>query len=131
MTSHAAGASDQAPAGLLDAFRAYESALMANDTAILDDFFAPGPRTLRGDGQGLLVGHDAISRFRASRGGVPRREIIELHVQAVDDDHALLMSVSEFAHGGRGLQTQAWVRLPAGWKITAAHVTGPPPPVRD
>jgi amidase len=118
---------DEAPAGLLEAFQAYEAALMANDTTVLDDFFAPGPHTLRGDGNGLLVGHEAISTFRASRGAVPSRVIVEMHVQTVDDDHALVVSVSEFAHGSRGLQTQAWARLGGCWRITAAHVSAPPP----
>jgi hypothetical protein len=125
------GLTYEAPAGLLEAFQAYESALMADDTTVLDDFFAPGPHTLRGDGNGLLVGHEAICTFRASRGGVPSRVIIEMHVQAVDDDHALVVSVSEFAHGGRGLQTQAWARCAGGWKITAAHVTAPRPPAAE
>ena len=59
------------PADLLAAFEAYERALMADDLDALDAAFAPGPGTLRGDAAGLLVGHDLISDFRGSRGGVP------------------------------------------------------------
>ena len=61
------------PTGLLDAFEAYERALATDDVAALDDVFAPGPATLRGDSDGLLVGHDAISAFRSGRGGIPPR----------------------------------------------------------
>ncbi len=39
------------------------------------------------------------------------------------DDVALLMSVSAFRGGGRGLQTQVWQRIDGRWLITAAHVT--------
>jgi amidase len=115
------------PAGLMDAFWAYERALMSDDVDALDRLFAPGPTTLRGDAAGLLVGHDAISAFRGSRGGAPQRTIVETHVQAVDDDHALVVAVTELARGGRGQQTQLWARLAEGWAVTAAHVAVPPP----
>ncbi len=48
------------PHGLLQAFRAYESALMSNDLEALDALFADSPTTLRGDAAGLLVGHERI-----------------------------------------------------------------------
>jgi len=116
------------PPGLLEAFRAYEQALMSNDIEALDRLFAPGPATLRGDADGLLVGHDAIRDFRGGRGGAPRRTIVQTHVQVVDDDHALVVAVTELARGGRGLQTQLWARNEVGqWQVTAAHVSTPPP----
>jgi amidase len=55
------------PEGLREAFADYERALLSDDLEALDRLFAPGPTTLRGDASGLLVGHDAISRSRASR----------------------------------------------------------------
>ena len=78
------------PHGLLQAFRAYESALMSDDIAALDSLFADSPTTLRGDAAGLLVGHEQISAFRGSRGGAPKRRIVQTHVQVIDDDHALI-----------------------------------------
>ena len=36
------------------------------------------------------------------------------------------MSVSRFAGGGTGLQTQVWERIDGRWLITAAHVTPRP-----
>ena len=98
---------DSIPEGLMDAFRAYERALMTNDLEALDRLFAPGPETLRGDAAGLVVGHDAISAFRGARGGASERTIVETHVQVVDDTHALVVAVTEPATGGRGQQTQA------------------------
>ncbi len=120
------------PAGeleaLVGAFRAYEAALMTNDLEALDGSFAPGGATLRGDANGLLVGHERIAAFRGLRGGVAPRRIVELHVRVVAPDAALIVSVSAFDAGGTGLQTQLWQRSPDGtWTIGAAHVTGAPP----
>jgi Asp-tRNA(Asn)/Glu-tRNA(Gln) amidotransferase A subunit family amidase len=117
------------PAGLVEAFWEYERALMSDDVPTLDRLFAPGPATLRGDAHGLLVGHDQISAFRSGRGGAPQRRIVQTHVQTVDDDHALVIAVTELARGGRGQQTQLWVRTADGWRVTAAHVSVPAPAV--
>jgi Asp-tRNA(Asn)/Glu-tRNA(Gln) amidotransferase A subunit family amidase len=120
----------QAPTGLMGAFWAYEKALMANDVAALDRLFADAPTTLRGDAAGLLVGHEQISSFRGTRGGAPSRRIVETHVQAIDGDHALILAVTELDAGGRGQQTQLWVRdATAGWQVSAAHVSVPAPAV--
>lgn len=111
------------PPGLVEAFWEYERALMSDDVATLDRLFAPGPTTIRGDADGLLVGHDQISAFRSGRGGAPQRRIVQTHVQTVDDDHALVVAVTELERGGRGQQTQLWVRTADGWRVTAAHVS--------
>ncbi|MET0812604.1 MAG: AtzH-like domain-containing protein [Microbacterium sp.] len=111
------------PADLLAAFRSYEAAIMANDVDALDAAFAPGPETLRGDAAGLLVGHDAISAFRGTRGGVPARVIERVEYRPLGEDAALVVSVSRFTGGGTGLQTQLWQRIDGSWLITAAHVT--------
>jgi amidase len=122
----------QVPDGLLEAFRAYEAALMDDDVATLDELFAPGPDTLRADGEGVLVGHDRIAEFRAARGGAPRRTLAEVHVRAVDGDTAVVVAGTVLDRGGRGLQTQLWQRSAVrpgygGWRITAAHVSVSPP----
>ena len=119
-----------APEGLLEAFGAYEQALMADDLAAMDALFAPGPDTLRGDRDGLLVGHDVISEFRRFRGGAPRRELGDVHVQVIADDAALVVAVTLAARGGRGVQTQLWRRIDGAWRVTAAQV-GPPPQTFD
>lgn len=119
-----------APERLLEAFAAYERALMADDLAAMDALFAPGPATLRGDRDGLLVGHDAIAEFRQFRGGAPRRTLGDVHVQVIDDDAALVVAVTLAARGGRGVQTQLWRRLEGAWRVAAAQV-GPPPQTFD
>ncbi len=122
---------DAGPPGLMAAFRAYEAALMADDVATLDELFAPGPDTLRADGDGVLVGHDRIAAFRSARGGAPQRTLAEVHVRGIDGDSALVVARTDLARGGSGLQTQLWQRSPdrpghGGWRITAAHVSSSP-----
>ncbi|WDG18004.1 AtzH-like domain-containing protein [Microbacterium sp. Clip185] len=112
------------PADLRAAFDRYERAILDNDLAVLDEMFAPGDETLRGDAAGLLVGHDVISAFRGVRGGVAPRTIQRIEYRPLADDLALLVSVSRFTGGGTGLQTQLWRRGESGWVIEAAHVTG-------
>ncbi len=120
--AHLVGA-DTVPAGLLEAFEAYERAIIANDLDALDAAFASGDATMRGDAAGLLVGHDAISAFRGVRGGVPARTIERIEYRELAPDVALLVSVSRYVGGGTGLQTQVWQRFDDRWLITAAHVT--------
>ena len=121
------GASE--PAGLLDAFRDYERALMENDLAALDRLFAPGPDTLRGDAAGILRGHDAIGAFRRGRGGAPKREIERVEVRPITADAALVIAVTAPLTGGRGQQTQLWRRIDGAWAVEAAHVSLPAPAV--
>jgi Asp-tRNA(Asn)/Glu-tRNA(Gln) amidotransferase A subunit family amidase len=114
---------------VLHHFWRYEHALMANDLETLDALFAPGDDTLRGDAAGLLVGHDAISRFRGGRGGAPKRRVVDVHVREVGAEHALVVAETAPESGGRGLQTQLWRRTDAGWLIESAHVSAPAPAI--
>ena len=116
----------QPPAGLVEAFRAFEQAQAAGDSAAIAALFAPGDTTLRGDADGLAVGHAAISH---GAGAGAQRRLVQTHVQTIDDDHALVVAVTELPAGGRGQQTQLWARLAEGWRITAAHVSVPSPPL--
>ncbi|MFT4051043.1 MAG: DUF3225 domain-containing protein [Microbacterium sp.] len=112
------------PDDLRLAFEAYERAILANDLEALDAAFAPGDKTMRGDAAGLLVGHDAISAFRGVRGGVAPRTIERIEYRPLADGIALLVSISRYAGGGTGLQTQVWQFIGGRWLITAAHVNG-------
>ena len=111
------------PADLAEAFEAYERAILADDLDALDAAFASGPRTLRGDGAGLLVGHDVISAFRSVRGGVPPRTIERIEYRPLAEGVALIVSVSRYRGGGTGLQSQVWQLIDGCWLITAAHVS--------
>ena len=117
------------PGGLIEAFWAYERALMADDVASLDALFADGPWTMRGDAGGLLVGHDAIAAFRRGRGGAPKRRIGAVHVRVLGADTAAVVAVLEPLAGGRGQQTQVWHSGDRGWQVLVAHVGGPSPAI--
>lgn len=116
---------------LLEAFWNYERALMANDLAALDELFAPGEFTLRGDAAGILVGHEAISEFRKGRGGAPARTVLHVEIVEIDTDAAVVIAVTQPATGGRGQQTQLWDRIDGAWKVRAAHVSLPVPAVNS
>lgn len=118
-------APDGLPTGLLDAFRDYDEALLANDVARLDDAFAPGEHTLRGDGTTTVVGWQAISRFRASRTDVPTRRVTAVHVRVLAEGVAVVVADVASATGSVGLQTQVWQRDAERWRVTTAHVTAP------
>lgn len=117
------------PDGLVEAFWEHEHAVRADDAAALRRLYALGTTTVRGDADGLLVGHDQISVLHSGSAGVaagPRR-IVQTHVQTIGRDHALVIAVIEPESGGRGQQTQLWARTPDGWRITAAHLADPAP----
>ena len=117
-----------APAGLLEAFAAYELALGTDDLAAMDELFVDAPDTLRGDPGGLLVGHSAIHDFRAVRRGAPPRRLVDVRVYPLSDDAAAVVAVTAPTRGGRGLQTQLWQRGTDGaWRVRTAHVAPPPP----
>ncbi|MEU6537843.1 amidase [Streptomyces sp. NPDC047000] len=121
-------APDGVPGGLLDAFWAYDKALLANDRTVLDELFMSGPHTLRGDGRTLLVGHDAIAGFRSARARIPTRTVENLHVQVIAPDAALVMAATRDG-AATGLQTQLWRLTEDGrWAVAAAHVSLPAAP---
>jgi amidase len=123
------------PLGLMHAFEQYEQALTTNDLAALEALFAPDDvlgdavPTLRGDGDGLLVGASAIAEFRRSRGGSPERAVESVYVQTLSEFSALVMAEVVYAAGGRGRQTQVWSRQGDTWMITAAHVSKTAPAI--
>lgn len=120
---HDSQGTEAIPPDLLVAFWRYEQAILDDDLDVLDDSFADAPTTMRGDAGGLLVGHDAISAFRSVRGGVPLRSIERVEYRPLGEDAALMVSISRYASGGTGLQTQLWQKIDDRWLITVAHVT--------
>lgn len=118
-------APDGAPDGLLEAFWAYDDALLSNDVAELDDAFAAGPHTIRGDGTAVVVGWEAISRFRAARTMVPDRRVTVVHVRVPAEGVAVIVADVVAPTGAPGMQTQVWQRQTDRWRVIAAHVTAP------
>lgn len=104
-------------------FDRYQQAIIDNEVAVLNELFWNHPRTIRyGTGENLY-GQDEIANFRGARD--PRsvaRVVGKTVVTSYGRDTAT--TNIEFTRAGRnGRQSQAWVRMPEGWRIVAAHVS--------
>ena len=106
-------------------FERYERALTGNDVAVLDELFWNSPHTLRYGATENLYGYEAIARFRAARPAQGlQREVLRTVITTYGRDFAT--ADIEFRRSGSdriGRQSQAWVRMPEGWRVVAAHVS--------
>lgn len=107
------------------AFDRYETALVTNDVAVLDELFWNSPHTLRyGVGENLY-GYEAIQAFRAGRPSAGlERTLLRRQITTYGTDFA--MANVEFERVGStriGRQSQAWMRTPEGWRVVSAHVS--------
>lgn len=105
------------------AFQRYQDAIIANEVAVLNELFWNDGLTLRYGAGENLYGHAAIAGFRTARNpaGLAREETRRV-VTTYGRDYAT--TNIEFTRNGRtGRQSQAWVRMPEGWRIVAAHVS--------
>jgi hypothetical protein len=106
-------------------FARYEAALVGNDVAVLDELFWDSPCTVRyGTGENLL-GYAAIRAFRAAR---PSTGLTRLLANTVITSYGrdTATAMTEFRREGSarlGRQSQTWVRMAAGWRVVAAHVS--------
>ena len=106
-----------------ESFQRYQDAIIANDVAVLNELFWDDTRTLRYGPAENLYGHAAIAGYRSARNpaGLARVETKRV-VTTFGRDYAT--TNIEFTRSGRtGRQSQAWVRMPEGWRIVAAHVS--------
>ena len=106
-------------------FTRYEEALVRNQVEVLDELFWDSPHTVRYGAAENLIGIDAIRAFRAARSpaGLARR-LSNTVITTYGRDTATAMT--EFHREGsphHGRQSQTWVRMPAGWRVVAAHVS--------
>lgn len=107
-------------------FAAYEQALVTNDVAALDGFFAASEYVIRYGGGENLYGHAAIQAFRAQRPGVGLERTLERTcIVTYGRDFAIASTLFRRASAPRkvGRQMQTWARLPEGWRVVAAHVS--------
>lgn len=105
-------------------FARYEAALMNYDPDTLDGFFWNDECVLRYGECECLYGHDAIATFRRQVSSLPRRGLRNTTIMTYGRDFAT--ANTEFVHDGEtrlGRQTQTWVRMSEGWRISAAHVS--------
>ena len=109
-----------------EAFARYETALVSNDVAVLDELFHADKRSIRyGVGENLY-GHDEIMAFRAARSpvGLGRRTARTL-ITTYGRDTAVASTLfyRDQLAGKVGRQMQTLIRFPEGWRIVAAHVS--------
>lgn len=112
-------------AEVTEVFARYEQALCANDIDTLDSLFWKNPLTLRYGPNGTLIGHAKISAFRRARNikGM-ERQLQNTAITTFGRDFAIANTESKRPGSDRIFrQSQAWVRMPQGWCIVAAHVS--------
>ena len=104
-------------------FDRYQQAIIDNDIAVLNELFWNNSLTIRyGIGENLY-GYAAIAAFRGARDPKSVARVVGNSVVTSYGDDAATTNI-EFARGGRkGRQSQAWIRMPEGWRIVAAHVS--------
>ena len=106
-------------------FAQYEAALMRNDLAALAAFFWDSEHATRYGFADWQHGAAAIAAYRAS---VPApdftRTLHDTRIHTFGPDMAVVQTQFHRSDTDRrGLQSQVWVRLAAGWRIVAAHVS--------
>ncbi len=110
------------------AFQRYETALVGNDVAVLDELFWDSPLTLRYGAGENLYGIEAIRAFRAARSPLGlERTLSRTVITTYGSDFAT--ANTEFRRPTEprpGRQSQTWARMPEGWRIVAAHVSWGP-----
>lgn len=107
------------------AFDRYERALVANDTAVLDELFWDSSLTIRyGMGENLY-GIEAIRGFRTGRPAVDLdRTLAGTTITTFGRDFATASTLTRKTGSGKtGRQMQTWVRTERGWRVVAAHVS--------
>lgn len=112
-------------AEVTEAFLAYERALVANDLAALDGFFWESGFVLRYGIAENLYGIEAIRAFRSERpaGDLDRTLLRQVITTFGRDFGTANAEYRRLKSGAEGRVSQTWVRLPAGWRIVAAHVS--------
>jgi hypothetical protein len=107
-------------------FARYETALVTNDVAVLDELFHPAETTIRYGGGENLYGIAEIRAFRTARPGSGLERVLERTViTTYGRDMAVASTLfrRKSAPGKVGRQMQTWMRMPEGWRVVAAHVS--------
>lgn len=105
-------------------FEAYETALLANDSATLDAMFLHSDKAVRYGVAEVQYGIEDVRRFRAAQQPF-ERTLSRTLITCYGRDMAVASTLfhrPDFP-GQTGRQMQTWVRTPAGWRVAAAHVS--------
>lgn len=109
-----------------EAFSRYETALVTNDVAVLDELFWQSEHTIRYGGGENLYGIEEIQAFRNARPSQGLERVLERTVITTYGQHFATASTlfrRDTAPGKVGRQMQSWIRTPDGWRVVAAHVS--------
>lgn len=105
------------------AFHCYETALVTNDVAVLDELFWNSPLTIRYGATENLYGYDAIAQFRQQRSSAGLERTLS-HTVITTYGTEFATTNTEFERGGkRGRQSQTWLKTLTGWRVVSAHVS--------
>jgi Protein of unknown function (DUF3225) len=111
-------------ADLTATFRRYDPALLAGDTARLNELFWKSPATVRFGITENLYGHDEIAHYRKRSSKVAPRQVTREVITTYGEDFGTTnVEYLDPISGRRGRQTQTWLRTPEGWRIVSAHVS--------
>ncbi|MEO0538187.1 MAG: oxalurate catabolism protein HpxZ [Cyanobacteria bacterium P01_A01_bin.123] len=107
------------------AFQRYETALVTNDVAVLDELFWQSAQTIRYGATENLYGYDAIAAFRAGRPTKDlSRELTHTVITTYGEHFATANTEYRRLTSGRmGRQSQTWMKTAAGWRVVSAHVS--------
>ena len=110
---------------VLDAFTAYEKALVDNDIEALTGHFWDSERVVRYGVADLQRGAESLRRWRLAQPELPRgRQLSDTDVLVLGPAAAVVTTL--FTYPGRsmlGRQTQVWARKDGRWCIVSAHVS--------
>lgn len=120
----------EALAEMQTVFQRYETALMENDVAVLDELFFDSPHTVRYGPAENLYGFEEIARYRTGRNVTNiARKLVRVAITTYGRNMAVANCEYErLSDGRRGRQSQTWLRFPDGWRVVSAHVSLLPSP---
>jgi hypothetical protein len=113
-------------AEVTEAFGRYETALVTNDVAVLDELFWDSPHTIRYGAGEILHGYAEIQAFRAGRPSAGlERTLLRTVITTFGRDFATANTTFERPGVAKtGRQSQTWTRIPGiGWRVVSAHVS--------
>jgi hypothetical protein len=117
-------------ADLLEAFQAYERALVDHDLVAMADAFADDEQLVRFGIADRQRGATELARWRAAQAPLPaERRLFETVVRTWGENFGVVTTC--FSYPGRpfvGRQSQTWVRIDGTWRIVSAHVSEIPEP---
>ena len=104
-------------------FDRYQQALIDNDIAVMNELFWNSAFTIRyGIGENLY-GHAEIAAYRGARDPKSVARVVGKSTITSYGRDAATTNIEFTRNGRKGRQSQAWVRMPEGWRIVTAHVS--------